>query len=310
MKIYNGPGIRIGATLILSLLASACGVDQHYFSPLPDNPSLASAFDPGSDGTGTPGAGTDPDETVCDPFDNGGGQGGGTTAQNGLIAGLYSLQDGSQYSSVWDFQTHGTLSDVTLFFSQINVPTRPFDAGFATQSGTVLEDPNGDPLHEWFSLHFESNIRLAAGDTAGKYQFAVMSDDGAIFQIDTGAGFSTLINNDGTHATKLACSLTGIDLQPGQNLPIKFDYFQGPRMHIALILLWREFPTGNVPFAINDSACGQSGNSLFFDSTTTPSTPQATYNGMLARGWRPVPAQNFFLTDGSTGGGVTNPCNN
>lgn len=317
MKINYESNIRFGATLITAILLSACGVDQHFFSPLVES-SMVRGGDAIDGGGGTPNSGSsanDPGSTVCNPFDNNGnsGAGNGTTAQNGLLAGLYYVSNGAQtqYSTVWDYQTHGTLADASLFFSQINVPTRPFDAGFSTQAGTVLSNANGDPLYEWFSLHFESNIRLAAGDVAGKYQFAVLSDDGAVFQLNLGNGFQTFINNDGTHATQLGCSTTAVNLQAGQNIPIKFDYYQGPRLHIALMLLWREYPTNNTPFPINDAACGQSGNSLFFNSTTTPSTPQATYTGMLARGWRPVPAKNFFLNDGSTGtgGGISNPCN-
>jgi hypothetical protein len=61
------------------------------------------------------------------------------------------------------------------------------------------------------------------------YKFRLLSDDGSKLYIDS----ILIIDNDGTHAPK---SITGeIYLSPG-TYPIRVDYFQGPKMQIALQL--------------------------------------------------------------------------
>ena len=108
---------------------------------------------------------------VCDPFGNDGAQ----NAQSGLKGKLFYLAPNlPRYQTVAEYQANGEALPNDLYFSQLNVPTRPFDQGFMTLNGTVLETPHGDTLYEWFSVHFESELRLRANDEEGLYQFAVL----------------------------------------------------------------------------------------------------------------------------------------
>jgi hypothetical protein len=239
---------------------------------------------------------------VCDPFANDPTHL-GSDQLHGVVASLkYLPQPGPIYTSVTDMQTYGAPVDATLFLSDINIPTRSFSLGFSTAAGDVLKNAQGNTLYEYFSVHMDSQIQLNASNPVGAYQFGVISDDGSITQIDTGTGFTTLLNNDGTHSSRFTGSSTPVQFSTINTIyPIKIDYFQGPRYHIAMVLLWRPWPqTGSAV----DPQEGKSGNSLFFDSTTVPSTPTATYNSLLTNGWTPVAATNFVLPKSV----AQNPC--
>jgi hypothetical protein len=243
---------------------------------------------------------------VCDPF---GGAGDSGSIQGGLHARLFYLQpDQPQYTSVEDYVSQGTQAPTDLFFSQLNVPTRPFDRGFVLQDGSVLTRPGGDTLYEWFALQFDSRVRLAPDERAAKYQLAVLSDDGSIVRVDRGQGLETLINNDGLTPTRLACARSTVRMDALSLLPLQVDYYQGPRYHIALQLLWREIPDASDeladPGVLDDPACGLSGNDVFFDSTQNPSAPTAIWQGLMDRGWKVLNPRNYLLPTGFE----SNPC--
>lgn len=238
-----------------------------------------------------PPPGTEPvGGTVCNPF------GGGSAGRDqGLKGELFYLPPNlPHYQNVSAYIENGTRVDATLYFDQVNVPTRPFDAGFITTAGEVMKTPTGDTLYEWFGIRFESKIRLTNQDVAGKYQFALIADDGAVLLEKLADGSTrTLVNNDGEHATKFKIATQPVTLDHNGELPIEVRYYQGPRMHIAAMVLWREWPEGTD--AYKDPLDGVSGNDTFFNSGVSPSQPQVKYQQLLARGWRPVPAANFFL---------------
>lgn len=125
-----------------------------------------------------------------------------------------------------------------------------------------------------------------------------MSDDGARLKYkdprdDT---WKELINNDGDHPTRLGCGTTVISMNRRTQIPLEIIYYQGPRFHIANILLWRKATEAG-----KDPLCGQSGNSLYFDADKQ-SAPQQAYKDLLARAWKPVTAENLWLD------GTYNPC--
>lgn len=252
------------------------------------------------------------DDTVCDPFNNSTAL--GSSDRNGLLGRLsYLGVDDPIAQSVYDFWNVDTDSgqvsplngiDVDVFNSWINVPTRSFDAGFFTagNSSDALTRDDGEVLVENFSLYYQSNLIL--GDAvAGRYELAMIADDGSVLKIQSAAsdGSDYVINNDGVHATKMKCSTQVIDLNAGSQFPLELFYHQGPRYHIALQLMWRKL--GDDELAGADSSCNASGNNLFFDFNTVPSTPRAAYNDLLARGWEVIPSTSFLLP-----GEVTNPC--
>ncbi len=243
-------------------------------------------------------------DAVCDPFGESESAGG---RENGLTGKLFYLNpEQPRYTTVLDYILNGQTVNVDLFFNQLNVPTRPFDQGFLTQNGTILTTPKGDTLYEWFAVHFESEIRLSRHDNAGLYQFALMSDDGAVVKMKGSDGsYEMLVNNDGTHPSRLACATQHVTMAADTSLPVKIDYYQGPRYHIALMLLWRQVDE-NTDLA--DVACGKSGNDYFFDSTKTPQVAQPAWLGLLSRGWKVLNAQNYFLPNGPGSSPCTGNC--
>ncbi|MEW6057179.1 MAG: hypothetical protein AB1540_11250 [Bdellovibrionota bacterium] len=247
-------------------------------------------------------ASPDNSNAVCDPFGDPNHPGAGY--DHGIVANIaYLSDDQPRYTQVQDYQLNAHPIDATLFFGMLDIPTRPFDRGFYTLSGELLTNHRGDTLYEYFTLHFESVIKLHSSNAAAKYQFGILSDDGATLDVDTGTGFRRLVDNNGTHPTKFACAAEAIDMNYMTELPIKVDYYQGPRYHISMMLLWREWKEDGT-FSPADPECGRSGNSRFFNSTVTPPTPQTAYQNMVARGWQPVPAVNYFLPQSIR----SNPC--
>jgi hypothetical protein len=215
---------------------------------------------------------------------------------HGLAAEIYSLPPGStlRSKSVLDFQAQAQKLDTAIFFNKLSIPTRAFDRGFVAQDGSLLKNTSGEVLTEWFSLHVESNFRLNDNDKPGYYQFALLSDDGAVMSVDTGKGFKKLIDNDGIHATRLGCANEAIAMNKSSVLPLKIDYYQGPRYSVALTLLYRK-----VPFlygiSLKDPSCGLKGDDLFFNSKHEPPKPTLVWKALELTGWKPVPAQNFHL---------------
>jgi hypothetical protein len=246
----------------------------------------------------------DPAALSCDPF------GGGATYVNlGLSAKLFYLTASMpQYTDVEDYITKGIELPVDVFFAQVNVPTRLFTAGFPSQAGPAFTTPDGQVLLEYFALRYESVLQLGPHDAAGKYQIGILSDDGAILSVDQGGGLSQFLNNDGTHPSRFGCATQTIRFDNSTQLPIQLDYYQGPRYHIANILVWRQISDDvdetKDPTVLSDPACGLTGNETFFDYTQTPSAPTQTWLDLLGRGWRVIAPENFALP-GQT---PVNPC--
>jgi hypothetical protein len=244
--------------------------------------------------------GTIAGDAICSPLGGGNSLGG----SHGLKADLYYLDpNGVHYNDVAEYVSRGTKVSADLYFDQVNVPTRPFDDGFVTQAGSVLTTPQGNTLYEWFGLDFRTTLKLAAGDTPGRVQFGVLSDDGAVLLQQSGSSWSTVVDGDGTHASMFKGATQPITLDANSALKLRLEYYQGPRYHIAAMILWRPWTAAQDVNAL-DPVDGQSGNDLFFDSTQSPPSPRAAYTQLLARGWKVVPPANYYLPDET----VVNPC--
>lgn len=262
----------------------------------------------------------DPSTYVCNPMD---GQVGQLPREQGIRGMLYYL-DPSQphYNHVADYLTYGNLAqgidrntneatEISLFFNQLFIPTRPFDRGFTTQAGQTLMTPAGDTLYEYFAIRHEGRIQLGS-KPEGLYQFAILADDGAVMSMDFGSGLQTVIDDDGDHPTRMGCAVAAVDMKATDKIPFVLDYYQGPRFHIALTLLWRPWPMSAAdptqPASLaeaTDAFCGRQGNSFYFDSTQDPPAPTANYQALLARGWEPLAPENYLLPET----GAVNPCN-
>ncbi len=237
---------------------------------------------------------------VCDPF----GGGGNPAANGGLKANLYYLEDGSNpLSHVADYFTTGIKSDKIMFFSQINVPTRLFNLGFPTATGGTITKDNGEALVENFALDIETVIKLGPNDEPGLYELALLSDDGSVLQVRDAGTYVTVVDNDGTHPTKFGCASRSIQMGADDSYLAKIHYYQGPRDHISVIPMWRKITDESQ--VGTDSSCGQQGNSMYFDYNNN-SEPKAAYNGLLARGWKPLNADNYELPNSIP----INPCVN
>jgi hypothetical protein len=121
---------------------------------------------------------------------------------------------------------------IVLYASKIDIPPRNFSEGF----------PGLADIFEWFGIQYRGIIAI---EEPGLYNFRLLSDDGSKLYIDS----NLVIDNDGTHAPK---SVTGgIYLSPG-TYPIRVDYFQGPKMQIALQLFVEQPDEEEKIFDLND----------------------------------------------------------
>jgi len=253
-------------------------------------------------------------QNICDPF----GSETMVGPENGLSGKIYYLLNGKvgDYNGVIDMMAKSSKLDANLFLSELAVRTRIFDQGFPTQDQTLIKLPDGRVLTEFFALSLNSKLHLAAWDKPGLKQFALLTDDGSILSVDTGTGMRPLIDNDGNHPTRLLVAKDTVFMDHTSSVPIHVDYFQGPRLHIALMLLWRDIAdvngTGEAnstildPDSLDEPLDGREGNELFFNPSTKPSTPQAAWYQLRARGWDMVPAINYLLPGSGTQS--TNPC--
>lgn len=241
--------------------------------------------------------------TVCDPFQNNPGYV-GSNKNLGIIGDLYYLSDDQpHYSSAKQYVEYGHHVPIHLFFDQLNVPTRKFDLGFQTLSGAIIKNQNGNTLYEYFGMKLETELKLASGDAPGKYQIAILSDDGVLLEVDETGAYDVLIDNDGVHSTRMGCATRSITLDGTHSIPMRLHYYQGPRYHISLVVLMREW-TNDPSFDPNDPSCGKQGNNLYFDYSQVPSTPQKAYLSLLSRGWKVLTYENYQLPQAVT----QNPC--
>ena len=243
---------------------------------------------------------TTPERTICDPFNTNSPQ-----AQNrGLVGTLFYLTDAMpRYTNVADYIANGVVVPSTIYLDRVFIPTRAFDLGFTTQSGNLIVNDQGLPMYEYFALRMESQLQLGVNDPAGYYQLGMLADDGAIITIKDAQGVDqVIVNDDGTHSTTMAEASQSIYLDHTTKIPIVIEYYQGPRYHIALTVMWRPWPDG-VTNTVIDPLNGQSGNSLFFDSTQVPSTPQTAFLDLLSRDWRVLQNENYAFP-----AQASNPC--
>ncbi len=204
----------------------------------------------------------------------------------------------SDYNSLRVFEADGATQRLAnkLFLSQLNVPTRSFASGFPTLNGDSFKDTEDNVLLEYFRLTMDGFIELPAGMSAGDYEFAVIADDGA--ELTFGNSTEPYLSYPQHTQSRLICGNESVHLAQNETLPLKLSYFQGPRYHIALMLLWRPASAQAEPL------CGRSGNDRWFNSSQTPSVPKADYLALESRGWSVVPAPAFRIPDDE----IANPC--
>ena len=103
-----------------------------------------------------------------------------------------------------------------IYTSTLNIPLRDFTEGF----------PGVSKRQEWFAIDYTGRFWI---EKPGLYRFALTSDDGSRLSIDD----QTVVDNDGIHP--VATRYGSVDLGGGIH-KIRVQYFQGPRLQVALIL--------------------------------------------------------------------------
>ena len=103
-----------------------------------------------------------------------------------------------------------------IYVSALNVPLRDFTEGF----------PGVTKRQEWFAIDYSGRFWI---DKPGLYRFALTSDDGSKLYIDD----RTVVDNDGIHP--LDTKSGSVELAGGIHR-IRVQYFQGPRLQVALVL--------------------------------------------------------------------------
>lgn len=235
---------------------------------------------------------------VCGPF-----QTEPVTPGHGLVGDLYALSANQCNSNAASCSTTSQYIQesnkvMRVEMASVNVPTRSFTSGFDTTAGKVKYPGTSTDIVEWFGLKLRSQIQLGAGQTGGKYQIALLADDGVTLR--SGDSGALLISDNQIHPSKISCTSFAIDLQPGQKYPIELEYFQGPRQHIAVMMFWRKMdgdPHSTEPEC--NRAAGA--NDYYFDSNGTESNEYKTFKN---NGWTLLTNENFILPSGET-----NQCN-
>ncbi|HYX34883.1 MAG TPA: PA14 domain-containing protein [Oligoflexus sp.] len=138
-----------------------------------------------------------------------------TTPERPIVGDLYQLAPNTR--ELPDYHKMKALKKVCL--AQLDIKTRSFTEGF----------PGVEKLFEWFSLDMRFAIKVPK---AGKWEFKLVADDGAILYIDQ----TKVIDNDGVHETK---EKTGRSQLTAGLHEVRVSYFQGPRYNIALELYWK-----------------------------------------------------------------------
>lgn len=138
---------------------------------------------------------------------------GGTTYSEGALKGnIYFLPTNT--NRLPDFSRLTPVG--TIYAKHLNIPSQAFNKGF----------PGVTNRFEWFAIRYTGTFTVSR---SGNYSFRLYSDDGSRLYIDN----QLVINNDGTHPPRNARG--NVNLTPGTH-NIRVEYFQGPRVMVALQL--------------------------------------------------------------------------
>lgn len=246
---------------------------------------------------------------ICDPFQ--------TNSQlardRGLFGNIYYLENGdTRYKSVEDYIQKGQLIDANIYLDRLFVQTKPFDSGFVDSDGVPLQI-GGKKLFENYAVDVGAQLQLGVNEQPGYYQLALISDDGALLKrIDENGNEVIVVNNNGSHPTKMACASEPVYLDHNTKIPIKLQQYQGSRKNITMVAMWRPWVDqpqddkhGNGKGNDDDQAnyCGKGGNGFFFDSTKTPIKLKKPFYNLLVNKWKVLENENFEFP-----GQSTNPC--
>lgn len=242
----------------------------------------------------------DPANTVCTPLS----QNAGTTPESGLLGKLIlrTPEMGQKISGVMDYYNKGLKLDAKLYFADVNVPTSPFTAGFKNVNGEFLVDAQGHKLIENFAIEYTSVLKLSDKDKEGHYEIATLSDDGSRVFVKENNQWNEIINNDGDHSTRMGCAFRTVEMKKETELPIKILYYQGPRYHIANVMIWKHHKKAHTWKKQNSNPlCGVASNKYFYNPDNGKKLLPVKFLEQL--GWSTIAAANYKMP-----AQTTNPC--
>lgn len=133
----------------------------------------------------------------------------------GVTGNVYKLAANTK--KLPNFSSLKPLSQIVA--ANLDIPERAFSAGF----------PGVKDLFEWFGIQFKSTIMVPKD--CSNCKFKLVSDDGAKLYLND----ILVIDNDGLHSTAAKTGQKALSKGVHQ---IRVEYFQGPRYHITLQLMW------------------------------------------------------------------------
>jgi len=141
-----------------------------------------------------------------------GGFGGTTQIAGGLKGDIFAIPENTARIPNLDSMT----PIGSIYTRHLDIPSQSFKTGF----------PGVTDRFEWFAIRYRGTFEVPNG---GQYSFRLLSDDGSRLLIDG----QLVIDNDGLHPSR---SRTGeVSLSAGTH-SIRVEYFQGPRLYVALQL--------------------------------------------------------------------------
>lgn len=155
----------------------------------------------------------------------------GTTVavSSGLQGNLYLLKPGQK--DLPNFKRMRSIG--AIYTTSLQIRPRSFQQGF----------PGITDRFEWFAIDYTGRFWV---EQPGTYRFRLLSDDGSKLYIND----KLLIDNDGTHAPE---TVAGSAQFSRGVYRLRVSYFQGPRLHVALVLsvarpdneTWQVFDTND-----------------------------------------------------------------
>lgn len=234
------------------------------------------------------------EKDICEPLKEEGEE---VVYGHGLVGKLY---DGApnKIQNFGELLSKGKVLEGMIYMSKLNIPTRRFDKGFPREDGTMVMNSMGQVLIENFGIEFSGSLELLPEDGPGYYEIGVISDDGTVLDVEVGGKQVAIISGDHTTPSKFFCSTNLVRMEEGKAVPMRLRYFQGPRYHIALIMMWRKVRSlegesaglikNQVKQPVKETRCGIAGNKFFFDPDLN-SQPTMDYLDLFDPKKREVP---------------------
>lgn len=256
---------------------------------------------------------------ICDPLNPTGPATDCTNVKNGLIGEIWYFLDKDPADTIAEFvydtldnpiefpeainkvdqfYATGFLVDADILLSSLNKPSIRFSEGFREGGGNLINDANGNPLFEAFAFRLKSFLKLPADLEPGLYELGVIADDGAILKLDTNGDLlpETIVDNDGTHSTRLGCAQGPVILEHDRLVSMEVNYYQGPRNHIALVMVMRKI--SDAAEVGTDPLCGFASTTQWFGDTSVPGYQpdyvNSKFGELAARGWF-IPTTDMFV---------------